>query len=86
VDGDVLWRGGCDGKVLRFGAGNRHQHYHFLRTLNLSLGFGAIKTKLAAPFAVAIATSRPTPPKGAWSGPRFLRTLLIIKTLCGYAG
>ena len=45
-------------------------------TLNLSLGFGAIKTKLAAPFAVAIATSRPTPPKGAWSGLRLLRILL----------
>jgi hypothetical protein len=22
----MLWRNGCDGKVLRCGAGNRHQH------------------------------------------------------------
>jgi hypothetical protein len=26
VDGGMLWRNGCDGKVLRCGAGNRHQH------------------------------------------------------------
>jgi hypothetical protein len=25
VDGGMLWRSGCDGKVLRCGAGNRHQ-------------------------------------------------------------
>jgi hypothetical protein len=25
VDGGMLWRNGCDGKVLRCGAGNRHQ-------------------------------------------------------------
>jgi hypothetical protein len=25
VDGGVLWRNGCDGKVLRYGAGERHQ-------------------------------------------------------------
>ena len=38
--------------------------------------WGNKQTKLAAPFAVVITTSRPTPPKGAWSGPRFLRMLL----------
>jgi hypothetical protein len=26
VDGGMLWRSGCDGKALRCGAGNRHQH------------------------------------------------------------
>ena len=26
MDGGMLWRNGCDGKVLRCGAGNRHQH------------------------------------------------------------
>jgi hypothetical protein len=26
VDGGMLWRSGCDGKVLRYGAGERHQH------------------------------------------------------------
>jgi hypothetical protein len=26
VDGGMLRRNGCDGKVLRCGAGNRHQH------------------------------------------------------------
>jgi hypothetical protein len=26
VDGGMLWGNGCDGKVLRCGAGNRHQH------------------------------------------------------------
>ena len=25
MDGGMLWRYGCDGKVLRCGAGNRHQ-------------------------------------------------------------
>ena len=24
----MLWRNGCDGKVLRCGAGDRHQHLH----------------------------------------------------------
>jgi hypothetical protein len=27
VDGGMLWRNGRDGKVLRCGAGNRHQHF-----------------------------------------------------------
>jgi hypothetical protein len=26
VEGGMLWRNGCDGKVLRCGAGERHQH------------------------------------------------------------
>jgi hypothetical protein len=26
VEGGVLWRNGCDGKVLRCGAGERNQH------------------------------------------------------------
>ena len=25
MDGGMLWRNGCDGKVLRCGAGDRHQ-------------------------------------------------------------
>ena len=25
MEGGMLWRNGCDGKVLRCGAGNRHQ-------------------------------------------------------------
>ena len=25
MDGGMLWRNGCDGKVLRCGAGNRHR-------------------------------------------------------------
>jgi hypothetical protein len=28
VDGGMLWGNRCDGKVLRCGAGNRHQHAH----------------------------------------------------------
>jgi hypothetical protein len=26
VDGGMLWRYGCDGKAMRYGAGERHQH------------------------------------------------------------
>jgi hypothetical protein len=25
MEGGMLWRNGCDGKVLRYGAGDRHQ-------------------------------------------------------------
>jgi hypothetical protein len=28
VDGGMLWRNECDGRVLRCGAGERHQHKH----------------------------------------------------------
>jgi hypothetical protein len=28
VDGGVLWRNGYDGKVLRYGAGERYQQYN----------------------------------------------------------
>ena len=30
MEGGVLWRNGCDGKALRCGAGERHQHGHDL--------------------------------------------------------
>ena len=28
MDGGILWRNGCDGEVLRCGAGERHQQLH----------------------------------------------------------
>jgi hypothetical protein len=38
VDGGMLWRNGCDGKVLRCGAGNRHQHVALQLTVLWALG------------------------------------------------
>ena len=29
----MLWRNGCDGKVFRCGAGNRHQHHHLFNVI-----------------------------------------------------
>jgi hypothetical protein len=46
VDGGMLWRDGCDGKALRCGAGNRHQH---------SGGYLATRTVL---YTVAVHTRR----------------------------
>jgi hypothetical protein len=38
VDGGMLWRNGCDGKVLRCGAGNRHQQAIPQRTHKFPFG------------------------------------------------